>query len=619
MKVIFEDLVGNTEEIDQDGIMLLNATYKAFGEEFYLGSTATRSFDLQVNKDFITHYDYPIVKLYDDNDDLIAVLNVDKLNSEAKYYYDYELVDNMVKFDYYYDASEIFVDGSTTLGAILQDMCDKAGVVLETDEFDGDDIEVSWYDNRVTARDYLGMIAEVNGGYARINKEGELELVKYENTSSATIDLNECEDFTIGEYHKITRVVFDNGVLVAKYGDDTGDTLYLNTTNVFINSTDTVEMIYNSIQDFEFYSLSTTNNPIPDLIGGEIATFTDGTNSYPTIVQYEIEYFAYWYGKYSFNIKSITQQETKVRTIEDVYKSLMIEQDRTNAQVKIVAEETQRIEENTSEQINDINNNLGNNYYTKAQSETLIINSASGLTNTFSEAGGNNILRNTNFSANEVLETGQIYEYWFGNVLKTNNNNSANGMAILLQNDTLYQEQQSVANGPYTISFYYKKLNPVAIGSVIINGVSYELTEDDYTLFQTGLKNDDGTYKTQPVVINDNYLKIQFISDTNNGFEIYDIMCNYGTIKLAYSQNQNETVTNTVNISKGITITASDEDVKLSATPDGIRIKNKNTDEIITDFTDEGAETDNLLVKKTSTNVGIFRQKVGNQVWDSLL
>ena len=125
-----------------------------------------------------------------------------------------------------------------------------------------------------------------------------------------------------------------------------------------------------------------------------------------------------------------------------------------------------------------------------------------------------------------------------------------------MQDNLLYQTQQ-LANGNYTLSFTYKKINPTATCKVIINGVEYPLTESDYTLFQTGQNN------IPAIQINANQITIGFESDIADACEIYDIMLNAGTVKLAYSQNQNETVTNTVNISKGITITASDKNVKL--------------------------------------------------------
>ena len=338
MKIIFNNSLGQTEQIPDDGVMLLKSSSKTFDDNFYLGGVSSRSFELQINKDYITHYDYPIVTIYDDENIIYATLNVDKLDTSAKDVYKYELLDNIVKFDFNYDASAIFVDGKTTLKNILQNMCDLAGVTLATTTFNGENMEVSWYDNRITARDYLSMIAEVNGGFARINKAGELELVKYQNVSSATIDLDECEDYTIGEYHKITRVVFDNGLFISTYGDTTGDTIYLNIQNVYINDNETVEMIYNSIKDFEFYCFKTTNNPIPDVLGGDIVTFSDETNDYQTIAQYDTEYFGKWNGHYELDIKTLVQQETSLKTNTDKYKTLRIEQDRSNAQLTIVSE-----------------------------------------------------------------------------------------------------------------------------------------------------------------------------------------------------------------------------------------------------------------------------------------
>lgn len=338
LQIILTDLE-NEEVINGNGIQLLNSNYKLFDKSFCLGSVSSRTFGLNINKNYVTNENYKYVLLKKNNTQF-AIAEVDKLDTSAKDVYKYELTDAMVDFEFNYDASLIFVDGKTTVGAILQNICDLAGITLATTTFDGDDIEVSWYDNRVTARQYISMIAELNGGFARINSDGELELVKFTNTSSQTIDLDECEDFTIGEYHKITRVVYDNGLLVVSYGDETGNTLYLNTGNVFINDEETVEMIYNSIKNFEFYSFTTTNCPIyEDVLAGDIITFSDGTNDYPTIAQYETDYFGKWNGHYELDVDTEKQEETKVKNQDEKYTSLKVEQDREKASIKIISEE----------------------------------------------------------------------------------------------------------------------------------------------------------------------------------------------------------------------------------------------------------------------------------------
>ena len=87
------------------------------------------------------------------------------------------------------------------------------------------------------------------------------------------------------------------------------------------------------------------------------------------------------------------------------------------------------------------------------------------------------------------------------------------------------------------------------------------------------------------------------------------------TISSHFTQNQNETTTDTVNISKGITITSSvDENTKFKADYDGIRVLDKNNT-VKTKFTDKGTETDELIVRKKATITGLLHQEVDDQTW----
>ena len=94
-------------------------------------------------------------------------------------------------------------------------------------------------------------------------------------------------------------------------------------------------------------------------------------------------------------------------------------------------------------------------------------------------------------------------------------------------------------------------------------------------------------------------------------------MVNAGSVKLAYSQNQNETTTDTVNISKGITITSSTANTLFKANSDGIRIfdEKSSSDTPITEFTDTGMTTKKMIVKEEAQIVGLLVQQVGNQTW----
>ena len=93
-------------------------------------------------------------------------------------------------------------------------------------------------------------------------------------------------------------------------------------------------------------------------------------------------------------------------------------------------------------------------------------------------------------------------------------------------------------------------------------------------------------------------------------------MVNAGTVKLAYSQNENEVTTDTVNISKGITITSSANDTKFKANADGIRIVDKNNEKTtLTEFTDKGMSTKEMEVENGATIVKVLVQNVGSQTW----
>lgn len=275
-----------------------------------------------------------------------------------------------------------------------------------------------------------------------------------------------------------------------------------------------------------------------------------------------------------------------------------------------------------------------NNYYSKNTVNTMLLDAETGVTNTFSEAGGNNIFRNTGLwfegdpsetkylypsatlypSSETYLIADASYEFWNGKVVRKSNDQSANNNSMLLQNNTLSQEQE-VSNGNYSVSFYYKKLNQLCNASVVINDVEYLLDSLETKQFYTGEKDfETGEYLTQPIVVTSNNIKIEFKCDIDNGVEVWDLMCNKGTVKLAYSQNQNETTTETVNISKGITITSTNMETIFKANANGIRILTLQ-EATIAYFTDKGLSTKQLIVEDEAQMCGTLIQEVGDQTW----
>lgn len=515
-------------------------------------------------------------------------------------------LDDAVKFKPAIDYSLCFTEGKASIATILSYICTYFNVELDENyPTINDDIEVGTYDSTISGKQWISYIAELKGCNAKIGRDGKLYFIPLNAPVSASIDALRGKSWKLGEKYEISQVTYFDAIRNFTFppgGDDSANTLFIRQENPFIVDETAVSNIYDVVNGSVIWNLKAENYADITLDSGDILEYTLGENTYNTLYNGNITYEMTIMDDNEVKIPTKKQEATTNNLNSEAVNIKKIETtvDQINGQVIINAEN-----------IKSTQDNLNNNYSTTSQINTMIANAESGITNTFSEAGGNNVLRNTRFFAQEVLEAGQVYEYWYGNVVRQTNENASNGFSILLQDNLLYQTQ-NVANGNYTLSFAYNKINPLATCKVIINENEYEL-DNDGNFFQTGIGN------ISPIQINSNQITVGFSSTIANACEIYDIMLNAGTVKLAYSQNQNETVTNTVNISKGITITASDKDVKFVATPDGIRIKNINTNNDVTYFTDKGMETDNALIKDGAEIVGIYRQKVGNQIWDSMV
>ena len=328
--------------INSDNYTYLSNDYKLFTDNFKLGSVASNSFKLSVDKSVITTQPTD-VKIEDDNTSFYLV--VDSI-VEDNYVYTYTLTDKLVNFNFNYDAntiiqSKIALEETCYLSDIWKDMCSQAGVDYDDTYTFLNDKEVTWYDNTIQARKYLSYIAEKQGGYACILENGKQSFKPYKKASSKTISIDECSDFILGEKKTITRVIYDNGTDIWEFGDDTGSTLYLDNTNVFITTESDVEEIYDLIVDFEFYIVEVPDAPMDSNVrAGDVITFTDGTNNYSTIAQYSMTYGGGWVGKYFLKVNTDKQEETQLIKAKDQIKSIKSIVDRANATLSIISEQT---------------------------------------------------------------------------------------------------------------------------------------------------------------------------------------------------------------------------------------------------------------------------------------
>lgn len=517
-------------------------------------------------------------------------------------------LDYAVKMKPNIDYSPCFVEGKATIDTIFEYICTYFGVQFDENypKTNGD-IEIGTYNSAISGKKWISYISEIKGCNAKFGRDGILYLKPLKQVSNVSINALKSESWQLGEKYQISRVVYFDAIRNFTSGTETNNTLFIRNDNPFIQNQTTINNIYNVVKDTIIWNLSTENYGDITLDPWDNITYTLGDNTYPTLMNVDLTYEMNISSKNEIKIPT-KQQEITTNVVNADYlneKTIRTELDNINSQVRIIATNSTNFQNQTQENIENINNNLNTKPSTQ-QVEKLIVDAVNGLTNIYTDSGGSNILRNTTFIAKEVLEEGQSFEYWYGNTIRTNNNDSVNGYSILLQNNHFYQEIE-VSNDQYIFSFKYKLLNELATVYVIINGIQYNLTNTITTIFETPVFN-----------INDNHLKVEFVSDINNACEVYDIMCNIGTVRQVYTQNPNEVATDTVNISKGITITSSTSDIKFVANNTGISTKDSQNN-TLTWFTDKGLSTKEATIENEATIVGILRQRVGDQIWDSLI
>ena len=258
-----------------------------------------------------------------------------------------------------------------------------------------------------------------------------------------------------------------------------------------------------------------------------------------------------------------------------------------------------------SESISSINYEIEENkYYINSQGEKVLLRdeinnlelTVNGINQTITSTGGNNLLKNTGLFFGEENN----FDYWVGDLKRMSEENSATKTAMLLQDDTLYQETD-IPNGTYTIKFKYKRLNPTATCEVNYNGREpIELGAEG--VIQTTGEITTGTFK------------IEFTCDMDDGYEIYELMLNHGSTPAIYSQNMNELRTDTVKIGKGISVSSNTTNTTAKIDSDGFRVINNVSENNVLKATDTGIETPDVKAD-TGTIASLLIQQVNGQVW----
>ena len=275
--------------------------------------------------------------------------------------------------------------------------------------------------------------------------------------------------------------------------------------------------------------------------------------------------------KSEWNYEDSEEDESNPSDLGEVLKQTYARVDKANKQVNILVSQVETNKSNISslqlntESISATVESL--EATTNSQVETInnLVLKADGIVNTLDNRGGNNLIRNSYFFE---YENG-LLTYWSGPQKVVDKYESKSRNALSLQNGTIKQTV-SLTNKKYCCSFKYIKLSEVANAKFIINGKEYVLdgnvdTEKRFEIVED-LKTDSIT--------------IEFVCDTNDGFLVYEPMLNEGESASLFTQNTSESISDTVNIGKGVEVLASNIKNKTRIDADGLRGINTETNEL---------------------------------------
>lgn len=527
------------------------------------------------------------------------------------------LYDHLIDTHIKYDDSPLpldFSSGEITVRQLLQAICSKFGFTLKTLDFANADKIISedkYSGLNVTYRDILDEIAAVAGGFIKIFNTDLY--VCYPTDTGETIDENDLEKLTIGKKNGPYNCVVlsrspqeDNIYYPTNMKDDDRISIRIENNRIMDkNREDFIQGIYDKINNLQYQTYEYSSYGFGYFEFGDIVTLKDlagekyktiQTNTVTTLTTgikeksyTEDSSFAETKYEYATGIeKRVTNTEIICNKQQNEINLLIEQQGETSSKTNSIEMDL----ESTELKIQNIENE------TNSQIESLK-QTVNGLTNTVSNSGGGNV-----FSYARENFDGDIEEYYDTEI----KNNSVSGLGYKIKVGTAKQVIQ-VKNGTYTISFLYKKTIDLASGAIGIN-------EERWTLENTG---DKFVEKVFTVEVKSNTLEFRVYSDTEDAFIIADLMCNIGNTKQTWQQNANETITDTVQIGKGLVIKSSTKNTELRADADGVRINNVNTNETKTEFTDKGMETEEMVVRGKAQISGMLIQEVGSQTWLSSL
>lgn len=137
------------------------------------------------------------------------------------------------------------------------------------------------------------------------------------------------------------------------------ETLYLNPSNVYINTEEQFDNLVHKILGFKYWNLTTGNAYIlPDAMCGDVLYLPYNGSNYYTIQNIpELKFLGLWNGGYELNLESGKQQETKQKGLNTQIKAIKIKQDRDENTLEIAVQDIETQKNTTNPKLENLINN----------------------------------------------------------------------------------------------------------------------------------------------------------------------------------------------------------------------------------------------------------------------
>ena len=508
--------------------------------------------------------------------------------------------DNLIKFNVPFEDKG---DYPKTLFQELKNICSQAGVELINENITNGDFELenNQFVSNENLKNVLKAICQISGNYAIIKEDKLLLKLKSDNEKEYIEKKHHEPVIWKRKTYGINQLVIGMSDVEGEYvlREDLDDIAINGVHKLVINDNpfsytqekreQLIDELFDKVKGFGYvpYEMNTewlNYYEIGDLISidnvetlvlrinGKSPKSLESSISAPAIIDSAVTY--------ANNTESILNRTKRTEIIVDKH----------NGEITSIAQN-----------VSDVQDEFGN-IYTKVEINELIQNAQDGLINTFSISGGSNLLRNT---APYFMTSEDEAEYWNGKVKQISESDAISGFALLIQNGLLSQSV-AITNDIYSVSLKYKTLNNGASCKVRYNGKEFVLTEEEGEIHTSGQ-------------ITSGQLTFEVECNSNNAFEIYDLMLKRGdegaNNVLVWTQNSNETISDTVQISKGITAFSNTTDTKATMDSEGFKVRNKTTDVIVMEATKSGGKFLDLTSTGKANISGLIIEKHDRQVW----